>query len=422
LPSAAFRLLGCASTSEEQFSYARRVAARTAVPGSDIFASRPPRGERVRLGYLSANFHAHPVAHLIAGLIEHHDRRRFEVMGYGFDEDDGSALRGRLVGAFDRFVDIADTQDQDAARLIHTDDIDIVVDLHGWTPDCRAKILAYRPAAIQVNYLGYPGTSGAEFIDYIIVDRFVVPAEQQPFFSERAVYLPDCYQCNDDKRETAARTPSRRECGLPERGLVFCCFNNSWKLTPLFFDIWMRLLRAVPESVLWLYEANPLVKANLAREAEARGIAPERLVFASRLPQAEHLARHRLADLFLDTLPYNAHTTASDALWAGLPVLTCAGSTFAGRVAGSLLRAVGLDELVTASLEEYEALALQLARDAELLTGLRARLAQNRRSYPLFDTGRYTRHLEAAYWRMSEIRMAGQPPIAFFVPRSGDIS
>jgi protein O-GlcNAc transferase len=422
LPSAAFRLLGCVSTSEEQFSYARRVAARTAVPGSDIFASRPPQGERVRLGYLSANFHAHPVAHLIVGLIEHHDRRRFEVIGYGFDEDDQSAMRRRLVGAFDRFVDIAKMPDRDAARLIHADDIDIVVDLHGWTPDCRAKILAYRPAPIQVNYLGYPGTSGADFIDYIIVDRFVVPAEQQPFFSERAVYLPDCYQCNDDKRGIAARTPSRRECGLPERVFVFCCFNNNYKINPTFFDIWMRLLRAVPDSVLWLYEANPLVKANLAREAEARGIAPERLVFASRLPQAEHLARHRLADLFLDTLPYNAHTTASDALWAGLPVLTCAGNTFAGRVAGSLLRAVGLDELITTSLEEYEALALHLARDAELLTGLRARLAQNRRSYPLFDTARYTRHLEAAFWQMSEIRRAGHPPIAFFVPPSGDIS
>jgi predicted O-linked N-acetylglucosamine transferase (SPINDLY family) len=423
LPSAAFRLLGCASTPEEQFAYARRVAARTAVAKSDMLPSPPARrGERIRLGYLSANFHAHPIAYLIAGLIEHHDRRRFEVIGYGFDEDDGSAMRYRLMGAFDRFVDISQLQDRDAAQLIHADDIDVLIDLHGWTPDCRAKILAYRPAPIQVNYLGYPGTTGADFTDYIIVDRFVVRPEQQPFFSERLVYLPASYQCNDDKREIGARTPSRSECGLPKQGFVFCCFNNNYKITPLFFDIWMRLLRAVPESVLWLYEANLLVKGNLAREAAGRGVAPERLVFAPRLPQAEHLARHRLADLFLDTLPYNAHTTASDALWAGVPVLTCAGNTFAGRVAGSLLPAVGLGELVTTSLEEYEALAQRLAREPQLLGELRVRLAQNRLTSPLFDTARYTRHVEAAYWRMCELWKAGHPPAAFSVPPSEDVS
>ncbi len=249
----------------------------------------------------------------------------------------------------------------------------MLIDLNGYKPENRAKILAYRPAPIQVNYLGYPGTTGADFIDYILVDPFVVPANQQPFFSERLVHLPDCYQCNDDKREIAAATPSRAECGLPEEGFVFCCFNDSYKITPEFFDIWMRLLHAVPGSVMWLYERDTAAKANLAREASARGVAPERLVFAPRLPLSEHLARHRLADLFLDTLPYNAHTTASDALWAGLPVLTCAGSTFAGRVAGSLLRAVGLDELITTSLEEYEALALRLVRDTELMGRFRAR-------------------------------------------------
>jgi protein O-GlcNAc transferase len=383
-----------------------------------MFPSLPPRaGARIRLGYLSGKFHTHPGASLIAGLIEHHDRRRFEVIGYGFDEDDGSAMRRRLVRAFDRFVDISEMPDRDAADLIHADAIDVLVDLHGWTPDGRAKILAYRPAPIQLNYLGYPGTMDADFIDYIIVDPFVVPLDQQPFFSERLVHLPDCFQCNDDKREIAECTPLRGECGLPETGFVFCCFNNNYKITPFFFDIWMRLLRAVPESVLWLYEANPLVKANLAREAEARGIAPERLVFASRLPQAEHLARHRLADLFLDTLPYNAHTTASDALWAGLPVLTCVGNTFAGRVAGSLLQVVGLPELVTTSLEDYEALALRLARDTGLLSALRTRLMENRQ-IRLFDTARYTRNLEAAFGRMHEIRKVGRPPTAFSVPPS----
>jgi predicted O-linked N-acetylglucosamine transferase (SPINDLY family) len=287
---------------------------------------------------------------------------------------------------------------------------------------CRTIILAYRPAPIQVNYLGYPGTIGAEFIDYIIVDPFVVPPDQQPFFSERLVHVPDCYQCNDDKREIAGCTPSRAQCGLPEQGFVFCCFNNSYKITPAFFDIWMRLLQALPQSVLWLLDANPWAKANLAGEAMARGIAPERLVFAPRLPLPEHLARHRLADLFLDTLPYNAHTTASDALWAGLPLLTCAGDTFTGRVGGSLLRALGLGELITTSLEEYEALALQLARDARLLVRLRARLAENQRTFPLFDTKRSARNLEAAYLQMHQIRREGRSPTAFSISPLGHIS
>jgi protein O-GlcNAc transferase len=417
-PGAAFRLLGCSISAAEHLAFARRVAAGIAVPKSETLSAPPPSPrERLRLGYLSANFGAHPVAHLLAGVIEHHDRRRFEVLGYGFGKDDASTLRRRLTGAFDRFVDIADMDDREAARFIHADDVDVLIDLNGFTPDCRAKILAYRPAPIQVNYLGYPGTMGADFIDYIIADRFVVPPDQQAFFSERLVYLPECYQCNDDKRAIAERTPSRRECGLPEQGFVFCCFNDNYKITPSFFDIWMRLLRALPESVLWLYASNGLVKANLAREAEARGIAPERLVFASRVPQIEdHLARHRVADLFLDTLPYNAHTTASDALWAGLPVLTCAGDTFAGRVAGSLLHTIGLKELVTTALEDYEALPLRLARDGALLASLRARLARNRHTYRLFDTARYTRHPEAAYWRMNELRRAGQTPTAFAVP------
>jgi len=415
-PAAAFRLLGCQYTSEDHLNYARLAAATIAVPKSEMLSIPPPSPhKRLRLGYLSGAFHVHAVAYLSAGLLEHHDRERFELIAYAFDRDDGSEIRRRLVSAFDRFVDIYEMRDADAARRIHTDSVDILVDLHGLTPDGRAKILAYRPAPLQVNYLGHPGTMGADFIDYIIADPFVIPPDQQPFFSEQIVYLPDCYQCNDDKREIAEQTPLRADCGLPDRGFVFCCFNNTFKITPDFFDIWMRLLRALPGSVLWLFEANKLVRANLEREAKARGVAPERLVFAPKLPQAEHLARHRLADLFLDTLPYNAHTTASDALWAGLPVLTCAGDTFAGRVAGSLLRAIGLDELITASPREYEALALQLARDPERLARLRARLMQNRRTYPLFDTERYTRHLEASYLRMHELRKSGQPPTGFSI-------
>jgi protein O-GlcNAc transferase len=417
IPGAAFRLLGCNSTPEEQLAFARRVAAKLAVPEAAKFSIPPPRpDERIRLGYFSANFHFHPVATLIAGLIEHHDRRRFEVIAYSFDEDDGSAMRRRLVRAFDRFIDISEMPNRDAAQLINADKLDVLIDLHGWTPDCRANVLAYRPAPIQVSFLGYAGTTAADFIDYIIADRFVVPPDQQSLFSEQVIYLPDCFLPNDDKREIAERTPSRGECGLPERGFVFCCFNNSWKLTPDLFDIWMRLLRAVPQSVLWLYEANPPMKVNLAREAEARGVAAARLVFAQRvLGHPEHLARYRQADLFLDTLPYNAHTTASDALWAGLPVLTCAGDTFAGRVGASLLRAIGLNELVTTSREEYEALALRLAREADQLERLRARLAQSRQTCPLFDTARYTGHLEAAFWQMCEIRKAGQPSTSFSV-------
>jgi predicted O-linked N-acetylglucosamine transferase (SPINDLY family) len=411
----AFKLLTISSSPEEQLACARRMAARLAVPEPLMMlpcARQRPAG-RIRLGYVSANFKPHADASLIPGLIEQHDRRDFEIIGYSAGPDDGSQIRARLSSAFDRFVDIFKTSNRDAARLVHDDNIDILIDLNGFTRDTRMAILAYRPAPIQVTYLGFPATTGADFIDYIIVDRFVVPKDQQPFFSERLVHLPDCYQCNDDNRAISERTPSRAECGLPEESFVFCCFNKASKLTPGFFDIWMRLLGAVPGSVLWLLDDNPWAKANLARETAARGVAPERIVFAPRVPPLDHLARHRLADLFLDTLPYNAHTTASDALWAGLPLVTCAGETFAGRVAGSLLRAIGLPELVTSSPAEYEALALRLACDGDLLAGLRARLARNKWTHPLFDTERFARNLEAAYRQMCETWRAGRPPLAF---------
>jgi predicted O-linked N-acetylglucosamine transferase (SPINDLY family) len=419
---APFALLALSSTPEEQLECSRHVTAAVAVRAPLMLARAKPRPtEKIRLGYLSHDFRENAVAILISGLIEQHDRQRFEIVGYSYGPDDHSGYRARLERAFDRFVDIRDMEDQEAAELIHSDAVDILIDLNGYTGESRAEILACRPAPIQVNYLGFTATMAADFIDYIIADRFVVPEDQQPFFSERLVHLPECYQCNDDKREIAERTPSRAECELPEAGFVFCCFSNSYKITPIFFDIWMRLLHAVPGSVLWLLDpwtrsAGALAKANLARAAAARGIEPERLVFAPRLRfYPDHLARHRLADLFLDTLPFNAHTTASDALWAGLPLLTCAGNTFAGRVAGSMLHAVGLGELVTTSLEEYEALALRLARDVELLRGLRERLAHNRLSYPLFDTRRYARNLEAAYRRMWETSTAGRAPAAFSV-------
>ena len=275
------------------------------------------------------------------------------------------------------------------------------------------------PAPVQVNYLGFPGTLGTDYIDYLIADAHVIPPGEEPFYAERVVRLPDCYQANDRRRPIAAATPARAEAGLPETGFVFCCFNNNYKIVPAVFALWMRLLTRVEGSVLWLFEDNPAAARNLRREAARHGVAPERLVFAPRLPPDAHLARHRLADLFVDTLPYNAHTTASDALWAGLPVLTCTGTAFPGRVAGSLLRAAGLPELVTASLAEYEALALRLATTPSLLAGYRARLAAQRASCPLFDTDRFRRHIEAAYVEMVARQRRGEAPAAFAVAPIG---
>ena len=373
------------------------------------------RHGKIRLAYLSADFCEHATAQLTAGLFELHDRSKFEIFGISYGPDDGSPMRNRLMGGFDRFVEARPLADANVAGMLRDMEVDIAIDLKGHTTDARPAILAYRPAPIQVSYLGFPGTTGAEFIDYILADRFVLPEEQQRFFSEKVVYLPDCYQVNDARRTISDRAQTRAAAGLPQNGFVFCCFNSNYKIDPQMFDIWMRLLREIPGSVLWLLEGGSAAMQNLKNEAQARGIAPARLVFASRLPSPDHLARHRLADLFLDTLPYNAHTTASDALWSGLPLLTCAGSTFAGRVAGSLLRGIGLPELVTHTLEDYETLALNLARDHRLLGELRAKLARNRSTEPLFDTDRFRRHIESAYLAMWEIGQRGGQPRAFAV-------
>jgi predicted O-linked N-acetylglucosamine transferase (SPINDLY family) len=357
---------------------------------------------RLRLAYLSADFHAHATATLAAGLFEQHDRARFETYAVSFGPDDGSDMRGRLIRAFDHFIDVRNEDDAAVAARLRALEIDIAVDLKGFTQGARTGILAQRVAPVQVSYLGYPGTMGAPYVDAIIADRVVIPAGQRAHFSEQVIELPDSYQINDATRAIADTPMSRADAGLPSRGLVFCCFNDTYKITPDVFDIWMRLLRDVDGSVLWLLAGNIYAPDNLRREATARGVAPQRLVFAPRLPSDEHLARQRLADLFLDTHPCNAHTTASDALWAGLPLVTCAGETFAARVAASLLHAVGLPELVTQSLADYEALALKLARDAALLASIRDKLAHNRRTAPLFDTRRTTRNLEAAYSQMWE--------------------
>lgn len=373
---------------------------------------------KLRIGYLSADFCRHATALLVVEMFERHDKSSFEIIAYSHGPDDRSELGTRLRAAFDEFVDLRTMTDDEAAKRIKADRIDILIELKGYTKGARTGISARRPAPVQVSFIGFPGTMGADFIDYIIADPFVLPMHQQSFFSEKIVHLPHCYQPNDTKRQISNITPARAQCGLPEQGFVFCSFNNSYKITPVFFGIWMRLLDAVPGSVLWLLEANTLVKDNLRLEAVKRGIDPERLIFAARLPSPEHLARHRLADLFLDTLPYNAHTTASDALWAGLPVLTCAGDTFAGRVAGSLLHAIGLPELFATSITDYEAMAVRLAQEPALLQGIRHKLLGNRLKTPLFDIAAYTRNFEAALTQMWETWANGHDPMSFAVSAS----
>ena len=405
-----FVFLSLDTTPAQQLLCARRwAAAQLGAAGRRVAASKGD--DRITIGYLSADFQEHATAHLIAELFRLHDRGRFRVIGYSYGRDDGSAARRQLRESFDRFEDLLDCSHAESAARIKAGGVDILVDLKGYTTDARPEILVLRPAPVQVSYLGYPGTMGSDAWDYVLVDAVVAPADEQPYFTERLVHLPDCYQVNDRRRPIATHLPARGECGLPDAGFVFCCFSSAYKITAPMFDIWMRLLAGVPGSVLWLLEANGTAMANLRREAESRlagGAA--RLVFAPSLPNPEHLARLAVADLFLDTLPYNAHTLASDALWGGCPVITCAGGTFAGRVAASLLRAVGLPDLVTQTLAEYEALALELALDPDRLRAIRGRLAGNRLTTALFDSRRFTRNLESAYETMWRMHLAGLPP------------
>ena len=361
---------------------------------------KPSSRNKIRLAYLSSDFIRHPVAYQIAGLIEHHDRSRFEVIGISFGRDDKSDIRARLIKGFDSFHDVKDRSSRAIAELVRELEVDIAVDLCGHTQGSRPDIFAYRPAPVQVSYLGFPGTMGANFIDYVIGDPIVLPMSDQAFHDEKIVQLPDTFWVSETTRPLGT-TPTRSEVGLPETGFVFCSFNKQPKITAEMWDLWMRLLKAVPDSVLWLKYASNQVRAKLGEEAKRRGVDPARLIFAPPLDSMEqHLARHRVADLMLDTLPYNAHATASDALWAGLPVLTCRGHAFAGRVAASMLTAIGLPELITDSLEAYETMALRLAREPELLQSLRARLEKNRLSTPLFDAERFRRNIEAAYMQM----------------------
>ena len=397
--------------------------ARAKIYASEKYAAAgaPParaqdRAAPIRVGYFSADFHEHAVMVQLARMFELHDRSRFSVHAYSFGPDQASAMRSRLVDAFDVFHDVSALNAREIAELARSDGIDIAIDLMGYTGNARPEIFALRAAPVQIQYMGYPGTMGAPFIDYLVADNILVPQDQRCHYAEKIICLPESYQANDDRRQIAGRTPDRAELGLPEAGFVFCSFNNSHKITATEFDIWMRLLGAVDDSVLWLFQGNARVEENLRREAVNRGIDPARLVFAGRMPHAEHLARLKQADLFLDSFRCNAHATASDALWAGVPVLTVPGEGYAARVGASLCHAVGLPDMVAATPEDYEQLALELATDAGGLAEVRARLARNRDTMPLFDSEGFTRHIEAAFELAYDRYWSGMEPDHIMVP------
>ncbi len=411
-----FTVLAAPLSAMQQRRCAATWVAATAYPTATDRPA-PPAHQRLRIGYFSADFHSHATSYLMAELFERHDRTRFESIAFSFGPVSSHPMRTRLVAAFDRFIEVGHLSDAGIAARARELEVDIAVDLKGFTQDSRPGVFAQRPAPLNVCYLGYPGTMATTFIDYLIADATLIPNRDAEAYSEQIVYLPDSYQVNDRRRDVAERTPTRAACGLPAEAFVFACFNNPYKITPDVFDVWMGLLRALPHGVLWLLAEQQQTAANLRAEAVARGVDGTRLVFASRAAVAEHLARQRVADLFLDTLYCNAHTTASDALWVGLPVLTCLGRTFAGRVAGSLVRAAGLPELAVETLDDYARLALELAIDAPRLSALRARLATDRMTCALFDAGRFAAHLEAAYLAMWDRHRAGIAPAHLRIAR-----
>ncbi len=413
-----FALLAIDVTPADQLKCASALVAERYPQREPVWRGERYAHDRIRVGYVSADFREQPMPLLTVGMFEKHDRSRFETVAVSLNADEPGPIRDRLRAAFDRFIDAHGKSDEQIAALLREMEIDIAVDLMGHTRHARTGVFAMRPAPIQAAYMGFAGTMGAPFIDYLVADRTVVPPTDRDHYSEKIVYLPDTYYVYDDTRPVSPLLPTRREADLPDDGFVFCSFNQAYKYTPAIFDLWMRLLRAVDGSALWLLEPHETAKANLRREAQSRGIDADRIVFAPRIALTRHehyLARHRLADLFLDTPVYNSHTTACDALWAGLPVLTCLGTTFAGRVAASLLNAVGLPEMVTHSLADYEALALKLAREPAALADIKAKLARNRTTHPLFDTARFTRHLEAAYIGMWGRQQRGEPPASFAI-------
>jgi len=367
------------------------------------------RKQKICIGYYSSDFHAHPVSLLTVGLFEHHDKTKFELIAFSFGPDIKDEIRGRINKAFDQFIDIRAKSDREVAIISRSIGVDIAIDLGGHTQHSRSGIFSYRAAPIQLSYVGYLGTMGASYYDYLIADRTLIPIDTQAYYSEKIIYLPS-YQVNDNKQEISTSSLSRQDLNLPSSGFVFCCFNASYKIIPPTFDGWMKILRAVPESVLLLYTDVQTASGNLKLEAQKRGVNPERLYFGKKLIRSKYLARCRAADLFLDTLPYNAGATASDALWAGLPVLTCVGESFAGRYAASLLKAIGLPELVTETQSEYEALAIELATNPAKLKVIRDKLDNNRLTTPLFDTPRFTKNLEAAFIAIHQRYQSNLPP------------
>ena len=375
---------------------------------------RRRRDGKIRLGYLCGEFRAQATMYLAAGLFEHHDRTRFEVTAFDNSREDGSSTRQRVIAAFDKFVRIQSLSDREAARLIAAEEIDILVNLNGYFGALRMGVFAHRPARLLVNYLGFPGSLGADYMDYILADVEVIPPGEEQFYSEKVVRLPGSYQINDGTRSRPA-PGTRTAHGLKDTDFVFCHLNYSYKITPEMFALWLRLLKKVPSSVLWLLDSNALFAANLRGEIARAGLDPARLVFAPQMQNSAHVSRLALGDLFLDSLPYNAHTTASDALWAGLPLITCRGTAFAGRVGASLLRAAGLPELITDDLDHYESLALKLAKDRALLQSYRDRLTRDPVRLPLFDTVRSTRQIEAAYEEMMARWARGEMPASFSV-------
>jgi predicted O-linked N-acetylglucosamine transferase (SPINDLY family) len=412
-----FVLLAVSDDPQEHLRSSRTIARAAAEKSLRLPPCVPYAHDKIRLAYVSPDFREHPVACLLAALIEQHDRSRFETIALSLNAPDDSPLGQRIQVAFDSFIDVSRVADADVAKLMRDLEVDIAIDLAGFTSGNRNAIFASRPAPVQVNYLGFAGTLGASYIDYILADSQLVRSGEEGHYEEKIVWLPDTYQVNDSHYAVTERTPGRGELGIPEAAFVFCCFNNSFKISERTFAIWMRLLRQVDGSVLWLAGGKAEVERNLRAEALRRGVDSQRLVFAPRVARREdHLARYRQADLFLDTLPFNAHATATDALWCGVPVLTCTGATFAGRVAASVLQAIGLHELICSTPEDYEAFALRLATEPGTLAALRERLATNRSSHALFDTDRWRRHVEAAYVTMWERVCAGLPPASFAIP------
>jgi predicted O-linked N-acetylglucosamine transferase (SPINDLY family) len=406
-----FPLLAMPSSAAQQYTCARDFIKASYGHLPQPFSHKKRTGGPITIGYLSADFRQHPVAYLMADLLKAHDRQTVRVIGYSYGKDDGSDIRKTIASACDDFVDLRETPHLEAAQRIYDDGVDILVDLMGHTKSARLEILALRPAPVQMLMLGYAGTSGADFIDYIVADDFVLPQAAEGDYSEKPLRLPTCFMPNTQGHPTPAPTPSRSDCGLPETGTVFCSFNNSYKISPQTFASWMRILSAVPDAVLWLSRPNPFADKHLKKAAHGHGIDPSRLIFAPKVPAIEdHLARYRVADLFLDTRPYNAHATSSDALWCGCPVLTCPGDTFASRVAGSLLNAIGTPELIANSMDDYEAMAIALANDPEQLKQLRQRIDDNRTGTALFDTARYARALEHGFTQIWARHLAGEAP------------